>query len=290
MNIALVLNYRSPESTLVCAESILKHCLGIDFVLIIDNASADDSERIIGQWVSGQDSNRVRFIVNSTNNGYAGGNNYGIRWARENLTPTYFWIVNSDAFVENDAFSPMLKIAHSQKGFVGSVVVSSVTRCLECYGGGAIYPLLGKARLYLKGVSLDRIPAEVGAPDYLMGCSLLFSNDLVDQLGYMDEEYFMYSEEVDWQFRGKGAGYGIFVCRDSVVYHEGSGSSGGKSPFYYYYRNRAAVRFNKRYFGTAVALISAFSLSGFMLVTELKSPKRLFAGVSGAFRGVLMNV
>lgn len=291
MNIALVLNYQSPRETIQCAESILNHCPSINLILIVDNASSDNSSELIGSWCSRKDvSGRAVFLPNSENSGYAGGNNFGIEWARKNLKPKNYWVVNSDAFVKDDAFSPMLNILESSDGFVGSVVVSGDSGKLECFGGGDIYPILGKARLYQKGVPLTRLPEDLRTPDYLMGCSLAFSNALVSRLGLMDEAYFMYSEEVDWQYRGKKLGVPLSVCRSSVIYHAGSGSSGGKSEFYYYYRNRAAVRFNKRYYGNTLAFLSAVSLAFFMLVSEFSNPRKVYSGVTGAFAGVLMDV
>ncbi|HBS81269.1 MAG TPA: glycosyltransferase family 2 protein, partial [Pseudomonas sp.] len=77
------------------------------------------------------------------------------------------------------------------------------------------------------------------APDYIMGCSLAFSAALTEEIGLMDEDYFMYFEEVDWQYRARSFGVSTRVIPESRLYHYGSLSLGSRSAFYHYYRNRA---------------------------------------------------
>jgi len=127
-------------------------------------------------------------------------------------------------------------------------------------------------------------------PDYLMGCSLAFSAKLIDRIGMMDEAYFMYSEEVDWQFQAKKKGVSIRVVPESRLFHYGSLSSGGRSAFYHYYRNRAATRFNKRFYGQGFALASACFLSAITVIKEFNHPSLAWSGIKGAFKGVTMSV
>ena len=122
------------------------------------------------------------------------------------------------------------------------------------------------------------------------GCSLAFSAALTEEIGLMDEEYFMYFEEVDWQYRAKRFGVSTKVIPESRLYHYGSLSLGNRSAFYHYYRNRAATRFNKRFYGPAFAIVSAFLLSAVTTVKEYKNPTLAWSGIKGAFKGVAMSV
>lgn len=292
--VAIVLNWRAPMSTVRCVESLCQHCLGLSRVLVVDNASGDGSVDLIATELSHLiDKGLVEVVENDENSGYAGGNNYGIRYAYSNLCFEYIWIVNNDAYVLNDALSPMLSRFKNtdDKKIVGSLIVSSDEKTIECYGGGINYPILGKAKLYMKGFDVNDVPAEgFETPDYIMGCSLLVPKTLLNEVGLMDEGYFMYSEEIDWQKRAAVFGYSLDVAPDSLVYHEGSGSSGGKSPFYFFLRNRAAIRFNKRFFGFSFALVSAINLSLISVLQEYRRPKNLYSAIKGAFSGLLMNV
>lgn len=293
MNVALILNYKAATETISCAESILAHCGTLDHVVIIDNDSQDGSAVALQQWLEEKQYSNVTLLNNPENSGYAGGNNYGLRWAMENLQPAYFWVVNNDTYVDSDAFSPLLDaLRQNERQFVGSLVLSADTGRLECYGGGKLYPILGKARLLGKNQSIEAMQQQglQHNPDYLMGCSLAFSAELTKEIGLMDERYFMYFEEVDWQYRARKHGVSIQVIPESRLYHYGSLSLGSRSAFYHYYRNRAATRFNKRFYGSGFALVSAFLLSAVTTIKEFKNPTLAWSGIKGAFKGVAMSV
>jgi len=291
MNVALILNYKAATETISCAESLLIHCPTLDHIVVIDNDSQDGSGEVLEQWKADHALDKVTVLLNPKNNGYAGGNNYGLRWSLDNLKATHFWIVNNDTFVETDAFTPLLTaLKRNDRQFVGSVVLSPETGRLECYGGGKLYPLFGKARLLGKDVTLEAMEEMQQKPDYLMGCSLAFTASTVREVGLMDESYFMYSEEVDWQFRAKRFGIGIQVVPDSRLFHYGSLSLGNRSAFYHYYRNRAATRFNKRFYGPAFAFASACFLSVITVIKERDDLGLAWSGVKGAFKGVAMSV
>lgn len=293
MNVALILNYKAATETISCVESLLAHCLTIDHIVVVDNDSQDGSAQTLQQWLEAKPTSKVTFLCNPENNGYAGGNNYGMRWAMQNLEPAYFWVLNNDTYVESDAFSPLLEaLKQHDRQFVGSVVLSADTGRLECYGGGKLYPILGKARLLGKDQSVEamQLQSVAHSPDYLMGCSLAFSAALTKEIGLMDESYFMYFEEVDWQYRARRFGVSIKVIPQSRLFHYGSLSLGNRSAFYHYYRNRAATRFNKRFYGPVFALTSAFLLSAVTTIKEYRNPTLVWSGIKGAFKGVAMSV
>lgn len=287
-NIAIVLNWNAANATMCCVESILNFAVNIDCIVVVDNCSEDDSfEKLTKRAeISGWES--VYVVGNHINSGYAGGNNFGIDFAVKTFPEArVFWIVNNDAYLESDAFSPMLTaVTQDLKVICGSVIVDSASRKVECFGGGKLYPFLGKARLVGSGASLEGVSKFKSVPDYIMGCSMAFDKSLVDEVGYMDESYFMYSEELDWQFRAREKKFYIKVCPDSVVMHLGSMSSGGRGWFYHYYRNRAAVMFNRRFYGFSVALISVFMLSMFSVCKEFLRPRIMISGIKGSIAGL----
>ena len=222
MNVALILNYKAATETISCVESLLAHCPALNHVVVIDNDSQDGSVVAFNQWLEAQPRHNVTVLANPETNGYAGGNNYGLRWALDNLPVTNFWIVNNDTYVDSDALTPLLDaLAQNDRQFVGSVILSADTGRLECYGGGKLYPLLGKAKLLGKDQTLEAMAQTSEQPDYLMGCSLAFSAKLIDRIGMMDEAYFMYSEEVDWQFQAQKKGVSIRVVPESRLFHYG---------------------------------------------------------------------
>ncbi len=287
MNVAIILNWCASNDSIKCIDSVLAYCRGIDRIIVVDNNSPSNDFEKISIWVDERQLQEVVVVLkNDVNNGYAGGNNFGIRWCRKNLNVKYYWIINNDAFVKSDAFQPMITIVEQKKKLiVGSVVLNAASGMVECYGGGILYSLLGKAKLFGKGLPIDKVQNEIETPDYIMGCSMLISNDLISEVGYMDESYFMYSEELDLQTRAKNCGYDLAVAKSSIVYHEGSKSS-GRGDFYHYYRNRSAIKYNKKYFGVYHAFISCLLLSLITIFLEYKKPKNIIAGLNGAFAGL----
>jgi len=235
----------------------------------------------------------VTRLVNPDNSGQARGHNEGLRWAMDHLPQEYFWVINNDTYVDSDAFSPLLEaLQRNDRQFVGSLVLSADTGRLECYGGGKLYPILGKARLLGKDQSIEASQKQQPqhAPDYIMGCSLAFSAALTEEIGLMDEYYFMYFEEVDWQDRAKRFGVSTSVIPDGRLSHYGSLRLGNRSAFSHSYRTRAATRFHTRFYGAAFAIVSAFLLSAVTTVKEYKNPTLAWSGIKGAFKGVAMSV
>lgn len=293
MNVAIVLNWKAGQETVSCVASIFNKCVTIDFVVIVDNCSGDDSVEVITDWLSTQSTDlkrKVKFIKSAANSGYAGGNNLGIKWCNDCLDYKNIWIVNNDTYFRDDAFSPMLEILNdSVNTIVGSVIVQADTNKLECYGGGKIFPILGKAKLFKKGGSISSVSRIDGLPDYIMGCSMAFSKTFVDDVGLMDERYFMYWEEVDWQTRGRDQGYKLAVSKNSVVYHKGSFSTGGRGTFYYYYVTRAAIIYNKKFYGFLFSMISCIFLISVIGIKEYRNPRILHAAVRGAVAGLLRS-
>ncbi len=158
MNVVMVLNYKAPNETISCVESILKHCPSIDHAVVVDNDSQDGSIDVLQRWQADNGLSQVTVLASPRNDGYAGGNNYGMRWALDNLAVKHFWVVNNDAYVKDDAFAPLLaELQRAPKTIVGSVILSSQTGRLECYGGGILYPLLGKSKLLGKDIAVSDI-------------------------------------------------------------------------------------------------------------------------------------
>ncbi|KXI27222.1 hypothetical protein AX660_21045 [Paraglaciecola hydrolytica] len=280
------------SSTIKCVESVLKYT-NTDKILIVDNASPNESAKKIEQWINEQNvQGKVILISNHENNGYGGGNNFGIAYCNTHFEYKKIWILNNDCYLESNALAPMLEyIDQNNKSIVGSVILRSSDGKLECYGGGIVYPLLGKAKLYLKGEDKDAIISYSDlSPDYIMGCSLLLTKQFIDEVGLMDEMYFMYSEEVDWQKRARNFGWKIIVAPTSYVFHLGSGGSGGRSPTYHFMRNKAAILYNKKFYGLGFTLLSAFLLMGVHIIVERKSMKNIFSGIHGIFVGLKTKV
>lgn len=307
----IVLNWNAPENTIDCLTSV-RQLYGVSpIIVLVDNGSNDGSLTAIEDYLQPgkdkvallsvqecqefdcSDRSDVYVIHNDSNDGYAGGNNLGIDFAVVKLGVDYVWIVNNDARFDKNSLLRLLAVADADDrlGFVGSVVLySDRDDVVQCFGGGMVYPLLGKNRLLLKGKSIACLQKRHHQlPDYLMGVSLLVKADTVRDVGLMDDAYFMYSEEVDWQYRARARGWKIAVAVNSYVYHADSDSLKGSRWRFHYYRNRAAVMFIKKFYGFTAATIAAVNLIPITIVQNFGLWRDIFYGIKGTWEGLLWD-
>lgn len=311
-----ILNWKAAHETLKCLESVLECCPGEE-VIVLDNGSGDGSLEIIAKYLAGKGERylkigeeqvtkarcsssrkdeggtkrRIVLIQNRGNYGYAGGNNIGIRWALLQEVCDYVWIINNDVLIDFETLPSLLSVAEAREdvGFVGSVIrYLEAPLMIQCYGGGKVMPLLGKTRLYMKNRPIDQLSsADEREIDYVMGASLLVRRNVLDDIGLMDESYFMYSEEVDWQYRAKAKGWGIAVSSSSFVYHGDSSSNSVKSYLFHYYRNRAAIMFTRKFYGLLPSIIAAANLGCITILQNWKNVKRVIYGIKGVIHGLM---
>jgi GT2 family glycosyltransferase len=205
-------------------------------VVVIDNGSTDDSAARIREtfpW--------AKLIENGKNFGFAGGCNAGIRYAQQQASD-FIWLLNNDTTVDPGALRAIVEKAQTNPriGAVGSVIyfMDEPTR-LQCWGGGYVNFGLGKSGHYLKEVADDKI-------EFITGCSLLLSRAAIDEIGALDEGFFMYWEDVDICFRLRRAGWLLAVAADSKLWHKGYTSIGkGKVSSYRNFNASAGHFFRK---------------------------------------------
>jgi len=314
--VAVILNWRDAPATLRCLAAVRAQG-GLAGIVVVDNGSDDGSAEALaagipgqsgdpdGKWreaaVSGIDGGaRVRssgdppvlLVALPQNLGYAGGNNRGMQVAEGRLAGDYFWLVNNDALPTDGALTALLRAAEADPGagFVGSVLVyESRPETVQCYGGGRIYGALGRTRLSLKGTPLAQVLGGRRVPvDYVMGASMLVRRAMLARLGLMDERYFMYWEDVDWQHRAAAAGWRVAVAPDSVVRHGDSASTkgAGAGGTFHYYLARAAVLYRRKHFGMAPAAATALAVAGIGVVQSWRRPGELRYLIRGAVDGL----
>jgi GT2 family glycosyltransferase len=303
---AIILNWNGADQTIACLKSIAEN-YSIP-VIVVDNCSELADFNMLVEAVASGDSTDVLItseleikiheqqyyrcvIRNNDNHGYAGGNNIGIDYAYR-AGYDFFWILNNDIMVESGSLEALLNTmsADIDCGFSASVLVySDNPGVVQCIGGGKLYPWLGKAKLIgknLKRVELDKMLPILPEPDYLMGASLLVKKDIVRKVGLMDERYFMYSEEADWQRRSIDYGFNFRVSNHSFAQHGDSASTKNKSHMFHFYRNRAAIMYNKKFHSAPCYVFSAIALAAITVIQNLGSLKNIRYGVMGIVAGL----
>jgi len=231
----IIVNYNTYSLTRQTIESVIqkKHKFTYEIVLV-DNASADGSIEALEETFKEEIKNKqIHIIKNSANLGFSKANNIGIRSAKGD----YILLLNSDTEVEGNCLEECLMQMEStpKLGAIGcKVVLANGTLDHACKRG---FPT-PKASLYyfLKWDKKDPIrygqyaalhlgEDEVGEVDVLTGAFMLMPRKVLDEVGLLDEDFFMYGEDIDLCFRIKEGGYSILYYPKECIIHYKGGSS-----------------------------------------------------------------
>ena len=204
---------------------------------------------------------RVTLIRSGGNLGFAGGCNVGIRAAGLDEFD-FFWLLNSDTVVHRDALAALVRRAQASErfGIVGSTIrYYDRPDIIEALGGARLEDTTLTAWLIGRNRRLDASPIDTAAVEremfYVTGASMLVSNAFVREVGLMQEDYFLYFEEMDWAMRGRGR-FSWGYAADSHIFHKSGASSTKVVPAFsanLYYRNR--IRFAVRFFPTRLPTV-----------------------------------
>jgi hypothetical protein len=224
--------------------------------IVVDNASHDGSVEMVRTEYP-----HVRLIANVTNRGFTGGNNDGLHIARGR----YVLLLNPDTEVIGNALATLVAYAdsHPQVGALGPQVLNPdgsvqssrrrfptlATALFESTWLQSLAPRGVLERYYALDLPNDQ-PAEV---DWVTGAALMVRREAMDQVGMMDEGFFMYSEELDWCKRIKAAGWQVaYMPSAQIIHHEGK-SSEQVVPQRHIYFQTSKVRYFRKHHGALAA-------------------------------------
>ena len=253
---AIILTYKGMEDAIACLAALRGMPDAPGKIIVVDNGSGDGSLEGIKQWLNASDeacallsaddgehaalSAAITYTLLSVpvNNGYAAGNNAGIRLALRDAGCRAVWVLNNDTEPQTGSLAALCRRLNDcpGAGMVGSTLVRAHPgNTLQCAGGASFNTFLGTTTPLYEGAPLDIATAL--NPDsvepklaYLCGASMLVRREVFETLGFMDEEYFLYYEDVAFGLRARRAGYSLAWAPDSVVAHREGGSSGARSP------------------------------------------------------------
>jgi len=247
--VAIILNYNTAELTKKAMESTLVALSEVDGewkLIVVDNQSTDDSAAKISEQIisnkkaKGGDWDHVEFIQSSENGGFGAGNNIGFKHflGRED-EPTYFYILNSDAFPEKNAIKALVGVLDTREdcGIAGSYIFgvddaphTTAFRFPSIFSEIDTSLRLGIISKLLKNYTISLgIPSQSQKVDWLAGASMMIRSTVLKQIGIFDETFFLYFEETDLCRRAKKSGWETFYSLESRVAHVGSASTGMKT-------------------------------------------------------------
>ena len=241
----ILVNYNGYKDTIECIKSLKNLKYNNYKIIIVDNASSDNSINELNKYVG----DNLLLLKSNENLGFSGGNNIGIKYALEN-DADYVMLLNNDTEVEPNFLEYMINAAESDKsiGIVGCKIKYYDNKNLLWYAGGQVnwFKFIGE--------HFGMREEDNGQYDkfkkisFMTGCCMLIKREVIEKVGMLPDEYFMYFEDVDFCVKVQEAGYKIVYEPKAVIYHKVGISGGGEeSPFSIKWCTRNRIYFMNKY-------------------------------------------
>ena len=209
-------------------------------VIVVDNASLQDEASLIQKRYP-----QVKIIRSEKNLGFAGGNNLGI----QESDGKYLFLINNDTVFEDFNVQTLIDRLESspQIGMICPKIRFTWGNKPIQYAG---YTPLSRITVRNRSIGFgeeDHRQYDIAHPTpYAHGAAMLVKRAIIEKVGYMPEDYFLYYEELDWSMMLKRAGYEIWYDPSCTIYHKESQSTGQDSPLRTYYITRNRLLLVKR--------------------------------------------
>ena len=181
----------------------------------------------------------LTLLDNGENRGFAAGNNPGLRLLLVEPSLSHFWLLNNDTELPPHSLAALHAVLAQRPEidlWGGTVQYHAPPHAVQALGGGALNRRTGETRHLDAFRPADRLPpsaAEVAAVeaemDYALGACMVASRRWLEQVGLLNERYFLYYEEIDWASRGRALGLRLGYAPELVVLHK-EGASIGTDP------------------------------------------------------------
>jgi len=261
----IIVNWNTKNLLLQCLESVYQTIKRIEMeVFVVDNGSIDGSVVAAKERFP-----EVKFIQNEINLGFAMANNQALRLAKGR----YLLLLNPDTQVKKGAIERLISFmdAHSEAGGAGAQLLNSdgsrqnsianfpslatelLNKSLLRWLFPKVFP--GKERNYPEPIEVDSV----------IGACMIIGRDAIEQVGLLDEDYFLFLEETDWCYRMKRAGWKIYHVPQAEIYHfQGKGVEIEKkkarveyyrSRYHFFKKNRGELQWFILLTGSVIKLI-----------------------------------
>lgn len=306
----VLVNYKRPDDTVACIESLLNQTYRQWNCVVYENGSGDDSFAVINSMldklgefdrcetgirdgseccmfskITNRGYRSIAVVKGDLNLGFAGGNNAAIAFAKKNglYGEEFVWLLNNDTVADTFALLNLVKRMHmpgaEKIGVCGATLLFfDKKNIVQCFGGARYSRLFGRVSEIGKGELVNSLPSHTDIEpqlSYVSGASMFVRNGFLEDVGLMCEDYFLYFEEIDWAVRSKKLGFILGYAPDAIIWHKegsvlGSGQAIKRSPLAEYFGIRSRLRFTKNHY--------PFALPSIWLIGWLQFLKRIFKG------------
>jgi GT2 family glycosyltransferase len=235
---AVVLNYRTPDDTLLAVRSLLASQRPFHDLIVVDNDQGKSTggvrEALREVW------SEITYLHAGRNLGFSGGMNVGIREALARGADGVL-LANSDVIVPPDCLTHLEQSLHTvpHAGIAGPVVLARSEPGQVASLGMSYAPSSGRMRHRGVGTRFAALNLPAGrAVDGVSGCLMLVKREVFEAVGLLDEDYFFSFEDLDFCLKARHAGFATVLAGSAAVYHEGSRSMGANTPRRLYFAAR----------------------------------------------------
>jgi GT2 family glycosyltransferase len=228
----IIINYKSPHHVLACVQSIYNETTKYSFeIIVVDNNSGDDSEEKIRKAFP-----EIKWVQTGYNAGFARANNEGFKISQGN----YILVLNADTIILEGALDKTIDLLKTKEDAVACGVqllnpdgTHQISGAYFKKGGLNVLlplPYLGRFIRFMGYTLKTKVPSvtEVKAEqevDWIVGAFIMIKKEVLEKSGMFDEDFFMYSEEIEWCSRLRKQGK-LYLFEKPKVVHIGGGTSG----------------------------------------------------------------
>ena len=276
----VIVNYQTFELTKNTINSIFEYSYPFSLeVIVVDNASSDDSLSKLKDYFK----DKVKFIASAENNGFAAGNNQALNVSQGK----YVLLLNSDTIVWEDTLESIYNYMekHTDVGACGCrVLLENGELDKACKRS---FPNVKNSFFRLFHIptnsedddyNLDNLPdGEIYEIDCLTGAFMFIRKSALDEVGFLDETFFMYGEDIDLCYRIKQAGWKIVYYGKSKITHlKGASSKKQKSKLIYEFYRAMYIYYNKHHAKESSFIVNIVVYLGIVVLCVLKLFLNLF--------------
>lgn len=283
----ITLNYNQLAVTCEFLESTRHLTYGNYEILVCDMASDVDPTDVIlaGSYVN------TRVLVSKQNLGFAGGNNWGMSYAKGD----FILIINNDTELPSNLLELLLEPFYKDEkiGVVSpKIKFYFLPNVIQYAGFNPMNPFTGRtSEIGNKEEDLGQYD-QSGFTNCAHGCAMMVKREVAEKVGKFPEKFFLYYEEWDWSARILKAEYKIWYNAQAVVYHKESMSVGKQNPMKVYYHTRNRILYMRRN-ASKLHLLSFFAFFLFFsipksLVTYIRN--RQFSHLKFFIKGIIWNL
>lgn len=296
----IIVNWNTRDLLAKCLQAVEATIQKIQYeIFVVDNYSSDGSQEMVRQNFP-----NVRLIANTDNVGFATANNQALRLSEAR----YVLLLNSDAFVKENTIDYMVRFMdeHPAAGMAGCKLLyedgrlqpscaTFPTLVTELYIALGLDKLFPKSPIFGKYLMTDWDYSTTREVDVIMGAFMLARREAVEKVGLMDESFFMYSEEVDWCYRFKAAGWQVLFTPAVECIHVWGGSSKAVKVETLIRLYKARVQFFRKHYGRVTAFLYKGVLTFNSLVRVIPAAPYYLRNANGrqkhyAFRRLLTAI